>query len=692
MESSFYVQHHRKMSNVKREPAQDSRATHTIPKLPLPALKDTLETYLKCVKHLRTHEQFQKSQEIVQRFGAPGGVGERLQRKLQEKREKTDNWVSDYWLNDMYLNNKLALPINSSPAIVFPIQNFTATIHSVRFAANLISGFLEYKSLLDACALPADVARGQLAGSPLCMKQHDRIFSAYRVPGRERDTLVERRGSAAPQTEHIIVARKNQFFALDVVINSRRLTERDLQTQLEKIVQMAADEGKRQPPIGLLTSDGRTEWADARLQLVSGTGPFRRKRCGGSVNVPGSPAESTNRDSLDLLERCLCLVCLDDGDRAELTDSARAASILHGGGAGANGGNRWYDKATQFVVGVDGCCGVVCEHSAFEGIVLVQCAEYLLKYMAGNPSKSVRAASLNELPLPRRLRWKCAPVIYKLLASSAGRLARLLENLDMNVYKFHQYGKELIKSLKMSPDAFIQVALQLAYYRCHARAVSTYESASIRRFEDGRADNIRSATPEALAFVQAMTDKNKNVRGSSRLLLTTSNSHHKDNSTGFLLLFEAIMGLAIDNHLLGLREMARDMKMENPEIFRDETYRISNEFLLSTSQVPTANEMFCCYGPVVSNGYGVCYNPQSDHLVFSVASFRESPHTCSSQFVQSLERGLSDMRDLCQKCQHASEPRRGATLEMPTGDVGNEPGSAACSYKNTKPDSTVTWT
>lgn len=35
----------------------------------------------------------------------------------------------------------------------------------------------------------------------------------------------------------------------------------------------------------------------------------------------------------------------------------------------------------QFVIGADGCCGVVCEHSPFEGIVLVQCTEYLLKYM-----------------------------------------------------------------------------------------------------------------------------------------------------------------------------------------------------------------------------------------------------------------------------------------------------------------------
>lgn len=35
----------------------------------------------------------------------------------------------------------------------------------------------------------------------------------------------------------------------------------------------------------------------------------------------------------------------------------------------------------QFVVGRDGTCGVVCEHSPFDGIVLVQCVEHLLKHM-----------------------------------------------------------------------------------------------------------------------------------------------------------------------------------------------------------------------------------------------------------------------------------------------------------------------
>ncbi len=42
----------------------------------------------------------------------------------------------------------------------------------------------------------------------------------------------------------------------------------------------------------------------------------------------------------------------------------------------------------------------------------------------GSPSKLVRAASVSELPAPRRLRWKCTPEIHKLLAASADKLQR----------------------------------------------------------------------------------------------------------------------------------------------------------------------------------------------------------------------------------------------------------------------------
>lgn len=49
---------------------------------------------------------------------------------------------------------------------------------------------------------------------------------------------------------------------------------------------------------------------------------------------------------------------------------------------------------------------------------------------------------------------------------------------------------------------------------------------------------------------------------------------------------QAVTGMAIDNHLLGLREISKELKVEMPELFTDPTYLTSIQFILSTSQVP----------------------------------------------------------------------------------------------------------
>ncbi|XP_019739062.1 choline O-acetyltransferase b [Hippocampus comes] len=592
-----------------------------LPKVPVPPLKQTLDTYLKCVRHLVKDEQFRKTEAIVEKFGAPGGLGQVLQKKLLERRDKTENWVYDYWLEDMYLSNRLALPVNSSPAMVFPKQTFKDQKDALRYAARLVGGVLEYKALIDTRALPVEFARGQLAGTPLCMKQYCRLFTSYRYPGLKTDALAVRANAASAASEHIIVACKNQFFALDVVTDSKPLSEAEILSQLEKTASMAGNAQERFPPFGLLTSDGRTEWARARDILAK---------------------DQTNMDSLALIESCLCVLCLDEASGTKATDTERALLMLHGGGWEKNGANRWYDKSMQFVVGMDGICGVVCEHSAFEGVVLVQCSEHLIKHIAGTATEAVKPASGRKLPAPRRLLWKCNAQIQGLFVGSRERMQRLVKNLDMDVFTFKGYGKEFIKKQKMSPDAFVQVALQLAFFKCSGKLVSTYESASIRRFRDGRVDNIRSATVEALAFVKSMTDERSPHTETEKMKRLRDALSAQTNYT-----IAAITGMAIDNHLLGLLKSAKELNMERPEIFCDETYLASNRFILSTSQVPTAVEMFCCYGPVVHNGYGACYNPQPDHIVFCVSSFWESTQTSSAVFVKALNEGLLEIRDLC---------------------------------------------
>lgn len=49
-----------------------------------------------------------------------------------------------------------------------------------------------------------------------------------------------------------------------------------------------------------------------------------------------------------------------------------------------------------------------------------------------------------------------------------------------------------------------------------------------------------------------------------------------------------ILGKGIDNHLLGLREMARETMGDLPPVFCDEAYKQMFEFKMSTSQVNLA--------------------------------------------------------------------------------------------------------
>lgn len=149
---------------------------------------------------------------------------------------------------------------------------------------------------------------------------------------------------------------------LDVVANSKQLNETEILSQLEKILKMAENAEERLPPFGILTSDGRTEWAQARDVLTKGPDSnlsphfalFSEVSDIFQTNKPSyisSPSllhsDQTNRDSLALIESCLCVVCLDEPSGLEPGDATRALLMLHGGGREKNGANRWYDKSLQ---------------------------------------------------------------------------------------------------------------------------------------------------------------------------------------------------------------------------------------------------------------------------------------------------------------------------------------------------------
>lgn len=59
----------------------------------------------------------------------------------------------------------------------------------------------------------------------------------------------------------------------------------------------------------------------------------------------------------------------------------------------------------------------------------------------------------------------CLSQCEEQISQSLAVAQALADDLDLHVLIFRDFGKEKIKKCRVSPDAFIQMALQLAYYR-----------------------------------------------------------------------------------------------------------------------------------------------------------------------------------------------------------------------------------
>lgn len=69
------------------------------------------------------------------------------------------------------------------------------------------------------------------------------------------------------------------------------------------------------------------------------------------------------------------------------------------------------------------------------------------------------------LPPPERLEWYISPEINNRFSLATKTVNERIANLDFFVYRYKTYGKTFIKKCQVSPDVYIQLALQLAHYK-----------------------------------------------------------------------------------------------------------------------------------------------------------------------------------------------------------------------------------
>lgn len=118
----------------------------------------------------------------------------------------------------------------------------------------------------------------------------------------------------------------------------------------------------------------------------------------------------------------------------------------------------------QIIICNDDAWGLCYEHSQCEGIVPVLLLEKILDQI-NNAVVLDDGVPQQHLPPPERLEWMITPEISQRMYLATRSVDKRIADLDFYVYRYQNYGKSFIKSCKVSPDVYIQLALQLAYYK-----------------------------------------------------------------------------------------------------------------------------------------------------------------------------------------------------------------------------------
>lgn len=236
---------------------------------------------------------------------------------------------------------------------------------------------------------------------------------------------------------------------------------------------------------------------------------------------------------------------------------------------------------------------------------------------------------------PKRLRFEHTDALSAAVERSERGAAALLGRTDLALLDFSDFGKRAIVRLGLSPDGFVQMAFQLAYYALTGETASTYESISTKRFLHGRTEAMRCVSLESVAFVRSVRGASGGTARASELLRAAVASH-------VATVQRCKEGRGVDRHLLGLRRMVEPDEPV-PALFADPGYAILSRSVLSTSSLRSSPGVeLTCFGPVVDEGFGLSYTVHDDSILVVVTNF----HGLASTFAGELECSLLEMHAL----------------------------------------------
>jgi carnitine O-acetyltransferase len=571
-----------------------------LPRVPLPSLEDSCARLLEWCTPLLSGDELTATEAAVRDFLAEDSPAHELQAALRAYDEAPgrQSWLDAFWPY-RYLGRRDRIALNAN--FFFLFQDIEAD--QAARAAGLIASALNYKRQLDDESIPAV----ELRGVGQSMLQHKYLFSATRIPGAEIDTVrtpYTDDWPGASRERHIAVLHRGRIFRLDVLgADGKPHTLDELTAAIHAII---ATEGAGSG-VGRLTTKARAEWAASREALLA-----------------------ANADALDTIERALFCVCLEDEPAADLQQACDR--LLHG-----DSGNRWFDKAVSLIVFPDGRAGINVEHCLLDGTTILAFVDALLDTPADEQSRASGAVAQGT-PEFALLDFVLDDDLVKDIEAAGTAFTRYAEDNATMLVSFDDFGANTAKALKMSPDAFVQMAYQLAHRRAKGITGATYESIATRQYRNGRTEAMRVVTPEAVAFVDAMVSPTASADDRRAALLAAAAKHVARAK-------ECQVGAAPEQHLWELQLIARRRGSQEPALFSSPGWTIMRDDYLSTSSAPSKNIQYFGFGSTSQKCIGVAYVllPERFHLYLA------TPRSVAEQmtaFADEVRVAVAELREL----------------------------------------------
>jgi carnitine O-acetyltransferase len=336
--------------------------------------------------------------------------------------------------------------------------------------------------------------------------------------------------------------------------------------------------------VGHLTTKARAAWARSRAALLA--------------------HDPANVAALEEVERALFCVCLDHV--APPDTLATCDQLLHGSAA-----NRWYDKAVSFVVFPNGQAGINVEHCGLDGTTILSFVDALLS--APPAELSARSGAREHgRPTVRPVSFVLDAALRTDIQAASESFAQFGADTVALALSFPEHGADRSKALRISPDALVQLAYQLAHHRAKDQIGATYESIATRQWRYGRTEAMRVVTPEVLTFVATMNDPAADPATRRAALRAAADAHVRRAG-------ECQRGDAPEQHLweLAFIQRRRGAELGVPTaspLYESPGWLVMRDDYLSTSSAPSVNIEYFGFGSTSGKCIGIAYVLLPDRL------------------------------------------------------------------------------